>query len=53
VVLQQAVVDLNTAYRNFFASVAGRRKGPRVGPPRLRSRKTSQELECQAAAFST
>jgi putative transposase len=43
VVLQQAVVDLNTAYRNFFASVAGRRKGPRVCPPRLRSRKDSRQ----------
>ena len=43
VVLQQAVVDLNTAYRNFFASVAGTRKGPRIGPPRLRSRKDNRQ----------
>src|SRR4030081_1894199 len=43
VVLQQAVVDLNTAYRNFFTSVAGRRKGPRIGPPRLRSRKDTRQ----------
>ena len=28
VVLQQALADLNAAYRNFFASVTGRRKGP-------------------------
>lgn len=27
VVLQQALADLNTAYRNFFASVTGKRKG--------------------------
>ena len=33
VVLQQALADLNTAYRNFFASAAGTRKGPRVAPP--------------------
>ena len=39
VVLQQALADLNAAYRNFFASVAGKRKGPRVAPPRFRSRK--------------
>jgi putative transposase len=38
VVLQQALADLNTAYRNFFASITGKRKGPRV-PPRFRSRK--------------
>jgi putative transposase len=28
VVLQQALADLNAAYRNFFASVTGKRKGP-------------------------
>jgi putative transposase len=39
VVLQQALADLNTAYRNFFASVTGKRKGPRILPPRFRSRK--------------
>ncbi|MFI6597015.1 helix-turn-helix domain-containing protein [Nonomuraea sp. NPDC050536] len=30
VVLQQALADLNIAYRNFFASVTGRRKGVNV-----------------------
>ena len=39
VVLQQALADLTAAYRNFFASAAGTRKGPRAGPPRFRSRK--------------
>ena len=39
VVLQQALADLNTAYRSFFASLTGKRKGPRVAPPRFRSRK--------------
>jgi putative transposase len=43
VVLQQALADLNVAYRNFFASVKGERKGPRVGPPRLRSRKDRRQ----------
>ncbi|WP_228805166.1 transposase [Nocardia higoensis] len=38
VVLQQALADLNTAYRNFFASVTGKRRGARVGLPRFRSR---------------
>ncbi|MBM0240502.1 helix-turn-helix domain-containing protein [Micromonospora sp. ATA32] len=50
VVLQQALADLNVAYRNFFASISGKRKGRKVAPPRFRSRKTSQELKCQAAA---
>jgi putative transposase len=43
VVLQQALADLNTAYRNFFASVTGKRKGPKVAPPRFRSRKDRQQ----------
>ena len=43
VVLQQALADLNAAYRNFFASAAGTRKGPRVAPPRFRSRKDRRQ----------
>ena len=39
VVLQQALADANTAYRNFFASVTGTRKGRRLGAPRFRSRR--------------
>ncbi len=42
-VLQQALADLNTAYRNFFASVTGKRKGARVAPPRYRSRKDNRQ----------
>src|SRR5438552_11693058 len=38
VVLQQALADLNAAYRNFFASLKGQRKGPKMGPPKFRSR---------------
>ncbi len=43
VVLQQALADLNTAYRNFFASVSGKRKGRKVAPPRFRSRKDNRQ----------
>ncbi len=43
VVLQQALADLNTAYRNFFASATGKRAGPKVGPPRFRSRKDRRQ----------
>ena len=42
-VLQQALADLNAAYRNFFASVPGRRKGPKAGRPRFRSRKDCRQ----------
>ena len=43
VVLQQALTDLNVAYRSFFASVTGKRKGPKVAPPRFRSRKDRRQ----------
>ncbi len=49
VVLQQAQVDLNAAYRNFFASLKGERKGAKVKPPRFRSRKDPR----QAIRFTT
>jgi putative transposase len=43
VVLQQALADLNAAHRNFFASITGQRKGPKVGPPKYRSRKDARQ----------
>jgi putative transposase len=48
VVLQQALADLNAAYRNFFASLKGERKGPKMAPPKFRSRKDHR----QAARFT-
>ncbi|WP_406837247.1 RNA-guided endonuclease InsQ/TnpB family protein [Streptomyces sp. AHU1] len=43
VVLQQALRDAETAYRNFFASLKGTRKGPRLGAPRFKSRKDTRQ----------
>jgi putative transposase len=43
VVLQQSLADLNAGYRNFFASVTRKRKGPKVAPPRFRSRKDRRQ----------
>lgn len=42
-VMQQALRDLDQAYRNFFDSLSGKRKGPKVAPPRFRSRKDSRQ----------
>ena len=47
-VLQQALADLNAAYRNYFASRNGKRKGPKVEKPGFRSRKDAR----QAIRFS-
>ncbi|GGK68429.1 transposase [Planomonospora parontospora subsp. parontospora] len=42
-VLQQALGDLNTAYRNFFASISGTRKGPKAAAPRFRSKRDRRQ----------
>ncbi|WP_369275555.1 RNA-guided endonuclease InsQ/TnpB family protein [Streptomyces sp. R11] len=41
VVLQQSLRDLDTAYRNFFDGLKGKR--PRVGAPRYKSRKDTRQ----------
>lgn len=43
VVLQQALNDLNAAYRNFYTSVTGKRKGHGIAPPKFRSRKDHRQ----------
>ncbi len=54
VVLQQALRDLDSAYKNFFDSVMGKRQGRRVGPPRYKSKKdTRQSIRLNTNAFSS
>ncbi|SPF00342.1 putative transposase [Streptomyces sp. MA5143a] len=43
VVLQQSLRDAETAYRTFFASLKGTRKGPKLGAPRFKSRKDARQ----------
>ncbi|WP_371549958.1 transposase [Streptomyces sp. NBC_00554] len=43
VVLQQSLRDAETAYRNFFASLKGDRKGPKADKPRMKSRKDTRQ----------
>ncbi|MEW2400209.1 RNA-guided endonuclease TnpB family protein [Streptomyces sp. NPDC046862] len=43
VVLQQSLRDAETAYRTFFASLKGTRRGPKVGAPRFKSRKDARQ----------
>lgn len=40
--LQQSLRDADTAYKNCFASVSGKRKGRKVGPPRFKKRSHRQ-----------
>jgi putative transposase len=43
VVLQQALRDVEAAYKNFFASLKGARGGPAMGAPRFKSRKDKRQ----------
>lgn len=51
--LVQSVQDARRAYRNFFDSVSGKRRGRKVGKPRLKSRKdTRQSIRFTRNGFS-
>ncbi|WP_370095560.1 RNA-guided endonuclease InsQ/TnpB family protein [Streptacidiphilus sp. MAP12-20] len=41
--LQSSLRDLDTAYRNFFDSVSGKRQGRKVGLPRFKSKRDSRQ----------
>ncbi|MEU6011810.1 RNA-guided endonuclease TnpB family protein [Streptomyces sp. NPDC047453] len=43
VVLQQSLRDVEAAYRNFFASLNGERRGPKLGAPRFKSRTATRQ----------
>lgn len=43
VVLQQSLRDAEAAYKNFFASLKGARKGPKLGAPRFKSRRDARQ----------
>jgi Helix-turn-helix domain len=50
--LQQSLRQLDTAYRNFFNSRNGKRKGGKMGSPRFKKKTNSQSAEFTKAAFS-
>lgn len=50
--LQQSLRNLDTAYKNFLDSCAGKRKGKKVSQPRFKNRTNSQSAEFTKAAFS-
>ncbi|MBW8805469.1 MAG: transposase [Catenulisporales bacterium] len=53
VALIQSLNDLHSAYRHFFASATGRRKGPRIAPPRFKSKRDNrQSIRLTANGFS-
>jgi hypothetical protein len=58
VVLQNALADLNTAYRNFFASINGTRRGRRLaspgsGPARITGRRSGSPPTPASGSWQT
>ena len=52
VVLVQACQDARRAYRNWFDSLAGKRRGRRVGRPRFRSKHGRQSIRLTRNGFA-
>lgn len=52
VALQQAVIDLGTAFKNFFESRSGKRQGPRIGFPRFKKKANQQSARFTQRGFS-
>jgi putative transposase len=50
--LQQSLRNLDTAYRNFFNSRNGKRKGGKMGIPKFKKKTNQQSAEFTKAAFS-
>ena len=49
--LQQSLNDLDVAYKNFFESLSGQRKGPKLKAPRFKSRKSRQSARFVGSNF--
>ncbi|GBF85546.1 transposase, IS605 OrfB family [Aphanothece sacrum FPU3] len=43
--MQQSLRDLDVAFKNFFNSCTGKRKGKKVKPPKFKSRKSKQSAK--------
>ena len=50
--LQQSVADLEVAFKNFFDSCKGKRKGQKVGYPKFKKRTSTQSARLTRGGFS-
>ncbi|MBD2303694.1 RNA-guided endonuclease TnpB family protein [Nostoc sp. FACHB-190] len=50
--LQQSVADLGIAYKNFFDSLKGKRKGKKVGSPKFKKKTNQQSARFRIGGFS-
>jgi putative transposase len=50
--LQQSVADLGVAYKNFFDSLKGKRKGKKLGRPNFKKKTNQQSARFRIGGFS-
>jgi putative transposase len=50
--LQQSIADLGVAYKNFFDSLKGKRKGQKVGSPKFKKKDNRQSARFTKNSFS-
>lgn len=50
--LQQSVADLGVAYKNFFDSLKGKRKGKKFGSPKFKKKTNQQSARFRIGGFS-
>lgn len=50
--LQQSIADLGVAYKNYFESRNGKRKGVRVNPPKFKKKDNQQTARFRKGGFS-
>lgn len=50
--LQQSIIDLGVAYKNFFTSLKGKRLGQKVGRPKFKKKTNQQSARFRIGGFS-
>lgn len=50
--LQQSIADLGVAYKNFFDSLKGKRKGQKIGSPKFKKKDNRQSARFTKNSFS-
>jgi putative transposase len=52
IALQMAAEDLSVAYENFFKSVSGKRKGPKISAPKFKNKYSRQSYRTRGVRFN-
>lgn len=50
--LQQSIADLGVAFKNYFDSLSGKRRGPKLGRPNFKKKSNRQSIRFRKGGFS-